>query len=872
MALLEREEPLASLAACADEARLGHGRLVLVAGEAGVGKSALIEEFTVGLTGARCYLGACDGLFTPRPLGAFLDIAGQFGGKLAELAGRCDAPTAREELFGLLPGELSDLGKAGGVCAVVVEDIHWADEATLDLLRFVARRIGSLPVLLIATYRDDELAASYPLRMALGDLAVQRCTRRVDLAPLSAAAVAALSAGSRLDAAELYRVTGGNPFYVTETLRTGLDQVPRSAVDAVLARVAGLGPGARDVLHAAALIGSVVEPWLLEQAADCPPSTVDELVDRGLLAADGAVLRFRHEIARRAVAQEIPAHRQPTIHARLLAALLAAGSADHARLAFHAEAAGDAPATLEHATLAGQHAAGLGSHREAAAQFERALGVADGEPPAVLAGRYQALADELSVIDGWDTAAAAYERALSLWRAAGDPVREGEVLCKLSGTLWRLCRGKEAGEASEAAVRVLEPLGPSVELARAYASVAADLAGQARFAETMTLAGQAQTLAASAGAFGLQVYTLNLQSWAVLGLGGDGVPLLEQALDIALSHGAAYEAGHTYTNLHEINCTERRYAASEPHYLAGITHCEEQDLGVYLTCLQGVRTTTLERLGRWDEAVALAEVVLARMVSSPVNRMFPQGTLGRILARRGAAGAWRYLDEAMAAADGTGDPQYVVPMRLGLAEAYWLAGDLGAAHQDAVLAGLAAADGAYPWLRGEAAAWIRRTGTSPIPAGEIAAPYRMELDGDWRGAAKAHDDLGCSYDAALALLDSGEEEALRRALDICQDLGAVATARLVRRTMRKRGIRSIPVGQRAATRRDPIGLTRREREVLALLCAGRTDAEIGAELFISAKTASHHVSAVLGKLGVSNRRAAANQAARLGLTGDLTTA
>ena len=284
-----------------------------------------------------------------------------------------------------------------------------------------------------------------------------------------------------------------------------------------------------------------------------------------------------------------------------------------------------------------------------------------------------------------------------------------------------------------------------------------------------------------------------------------------------------------------------------------------------------MRTSTLDRLGRWDEAVALAELVLARVVSSPVNRMIPQGTLGRILARRGEAGAWRYLDEAMAAADGTGDPQYVVPMRLSRAEAHWLAGDLAAAHRDAVLAGLAA-DGASPWPRGEAAAWIRRTGTSPIPAGEIAAPYQMELDGDWRGAAKAHDDLGCPYDAALALLSSGEEEALRQALDTCQDLGAVATARLVRRTMRRLGIRSIPVGQRAATRRDPAGLTRREREVLALICAGRTDAEIAAELFISAKTASHHVSGVLGKLGVPNRRAAADQAARLGLTGDLTTA
>jgi DNA-binding CsgD family transcriptional regulator len=386
----------------------------------------------------------------------------------------------------------------------------------------------------------------------------------------------------------------------------------------------------------------------------------------------------------------------------------------------------------------------------------------------------------------------------------------------------------------------------------------------------MTMAGRAGTLAASFDAFGLQAYTLNLRAWAILGLGGgDGMAQLEQALDIALAHGAAYEAGHTYTNMHETNCGERRYAASEPPYLAGIAHCAEHDLWVYLTCLQGVRTTTLERLGRWDEAIELAEVVLARIVSSPVNRMIPQGTLGRILARRDVADAWRYLDEAMAAADGTGDPQYVVPMRLSRAEAHWLAGDLAAAHRDAALAGLAA-DGASPWLRGEAAAWIRRTGTSPIPAGEIAAPYRMELDGDWRGASKAHDDLGCPYDAALALLDSGEEEAMRQALDTCQDLGATATARLVRRTMRRLGIRSIPVGQRAATRRDPAGLTRREREVLALICAGRTDTEIAAALFISAKTASHHVSAVLGKLGVPNRRAAADQAARLGLTGDLT--
>jgi predicted ATPase len=243
MALLERELPLASLADYADQARQSAGRLVLVAGEAGVGKSALLDQFAAGLAGARWCWGACDGLFTPRPLGAFVDIAGQLGG---DLAGLYRTQAARDELFGALLGELA---RPGGLRVVVVEDIHWADEATLDLLRFLARRIRDLPVLIVATYREDELAASYPLRVALGELAVQRCTRRIELSPLSAQAVGTLAAGSGLDAAELYRVTGGNPFYVTEALHTGLDRVPPSARDAVLARAARLGPQARDILQ-----------------------------------------------------------------------------------------------------------------------------------------------------------------------------------------------------------------------------------------------------------------------------------------------------------------------------------------------------------------------------------------------------------------------------------------------------------------------------------------------------------------------------------------------------------------------------------------------------------------------------------------------
>jgi predicted ATPase len=137
MQLLERELPLAALAAYAQEARQGNGRLVLVAGEAGVGKSALVEQLQYELADARWSWGACDGLFTPRPLGPLFDLADQLDGELLEL---CRARAPRDEMFAALLRQVSEPGMLN---VVVVEDVHWADEATVDLLRFLGRRLAN---------------------------------------------------------------------------------------------------------------------------------------------------------------------------------------------------------------------------------------------------------------------------------------------------------------------------------------------------------------------------------------------------------------------------------------------------------------------------------------------------------------------------------------------------------------------------------------------------------------------------------------------------------------------------------------------------------------------------------------------------------
>ena len=864
MPLLERETQLASLGKYAAEARQGEGRLVLIAGEAGVGKSTLIEQVQRGLPRATWCWGACDGLFIPRPLGPLFDIASTLGGELLEL---CRANAPREALFRAL---LRQVSAPGALHALVLEDVHWADEATIDLLRFLGRRIRNAAVLVLATYRDEGMTVMDPLRIALGDLATQRSVGRINLPPLSADAVAVLADGSGLDPAALYRLTGGNPFYVSQAVQAGMPgatcEVPVSARDAVLARAARLGSDSRAVLDAAALIGTRVELALLESVADCPPSVLEELLASGLLTADGMTVQFRHEIARLAVEGAVLAHWRNVIHARILASLHTLGCDDDARMAFHAEAAGDGPAALRHATAAARRAAALASHREAAAQFERALRFTDGADPATVAGLHDGFAYEASLLDHWQEAADAREQALALWHEVGDLLREGDTLRWLAHSLCSLSQGGEAVAAAQAAVALLEPLGPTVELAWAYASLAAMWMVRGANTEAIKLARRTQAVAGPLGLTEVLSDALNSEACTVRATGGHWAGTLRRSLETALAGQHEAQVARAYVNLHACYVAERDWAIAERYFTEGVTYCDDHDIATYSIFLRSERTSALERTGRWDEAVAICRELLRTGGPSPSIRLCPLNRLGTIRARRSEPGVWKCLDEAIEYADGAGEPQSIVPVRLARAEAFWLDGRRADARREAELAD-DAVGGCDEWDRGAVAVWLRRTGSARPSHGEPAAPYRRQLGGDWAGAARLWTDLGCPYEAGLALLESPEEAALREALRIFTDLGATAAARLTRHKMRRLAIRSIPAGPRTATQEHPLGLTRREAEVLDLICAGLTNAEIAGKLFISVKTAGHHVSAVLAKLNVPTRRAAATRAAKLGLVG-----
>ncbi|WP_426562629.1 AAA family ATPase [Angustibacter sp. McL0619] len=866
MPLLERSTQLRALHGYAGEAALGNGRLVLVAGEAGVGKSSLVEELEIELAqdpgeGSRAVQwasGSCDGLFTPRPLGPLVDIAGQLGGELEAL---CQAGAPRDDLFSAL---LSRAREPGPMLVLVVEDVHWADEASLDMLRFLGRRLRDLRLLLLVTYRDDGLAADDSLRIALGELATQRTTRRVELPTLTANAVASLAQGSGLATDELLRLTGGNPFYLNEILRHGAGELPTSARDAVLAHVARLSDPARRVVEAAALIGSRVEPRLLLAATQASSSTLDELVERGILVEDGARLRFRHEIARLAVEQSTAAHRRTSVHRAVLDALLAEGCDDDAQLAFHAEGAGDAERVLRHAPAAARRARELDSHREALAQFERALRHASGLAPRERAGLYDDLATEASLVDRWSEAAAARQSALTLWRELGERSREGVTLLWLSRALWRLCRGAQAHRAVDEAIAVLEPLGPSPELAWGYAHLADTRMTETRSREALEIATRAQRLAEQLGLPRVLSDALNTAGCALADLGEPWQEPLEQALDVALRGGLQQEAGRAYANLYALHCTWLTLPDGDRYFHEGVAYCDEHDIATFGTCLRGQRALALARSASWDDALRLGRSLLARAGLPSVNRLNPLLSLGTVLARTGRPGAWAHLDEVADLADGLDEPVWIVLARTARAEARWLEGDGEAAAAEIALAERRA-DGLDPLARGDVALWRRRISGSTEVGFVPHGPHAAQLAGDAPGAATAWDDLGCPYDAALARLDAGDEASVRSALAGFDELGAEPAARLARRALRRLGARSVPAGARASTREHPAGLTLREREVLELICAGATNEQISKRLVISVKTVDHHVSAVLAKLDVGSRREVAEAAARLGI-------
>ncbi len=863
MELVERGPPLSLLSEYAADAASGSGRCVLVAGEAGIGKTVLVEAFQSRMPDARWLWGRCDGLFTPRPLGPLFDIAAQTKGELADAAA---APTDRERLFAAFLHETD--GRPGTPTVVVVEDVHWADEATLDLLRYAARRMTRHHALLIVTYRDDELSPAHPLRTFLGELATLRSIRRMSVPPLSLDGVRAL-AGDAADPDRVHGLTGGNPFFVREVLASGSgrETVPTTVRDAVLARMTQLPDAARDVLEAAAVIGVRVEPRLLGMVAGPVDGALEACLAAGLLRSDGDALRFPHELTQKAVESTIPAHRRVELHARALGALEAGTEPDQARLAFHAQSAGNEAAVIRYAPEAARIAAALGSHREAAIQYERALGFAGSlgdEERAELLERFCA---EAFLVERIDDALESVREALQIRERAGDARRAADDLRWISDLLTRAGRGAEAAEALGQALAILEPLPPGPELARLYAARALERYIKGHRAEALALCEAAITLAERLDLPDVLASALDTKGWH-LGAEGDetGWSLLEQALALSLREDLHDAAACAHVDMYTLGVELRRPERVERIYIDGLDYCEQHDVPLWTFCFTSARSRAMLDAGRLDEALDAAEAVIRDPRSCVWNRVTPTTIRAAILGRRGDPGAWQALDEGLAMAEGTEEPQMAALSRRYRAEIRWFEGRIGDVIAEIEPVFAFALREPIAWLAGDLAVWLRRAGAVEEPPPGIEEPFQLEFDGDLEGAAQAWSALGCPYEAAVVRSLSSDESMLRAAFEGFRTMGGRPAASWTGRRLRDMGVRGLPRGPRADTTDAPHGLTPRERDVLGCLVDGLTNGQIAERLYISAKTVDHHVSSVLSKMGVHSRGAAAREGVRLGLS------
>ena len=753
---------------------------------------------------------------------------------------------------------------------LVVDDLHWADQGTVDLLRFLLRRIATTHSLVVGTLRPDEIDPSHPLRALLGDAARSPDAVSVVLPPLSTAAIRSLVESRPLDAVHVHELTGGNPFFVTQMLEHEGENLPPTVRDAILARTVDLEQDARDLLD------------LLVAAPEAIPDRLLPQLGIGV----GAVARPQPGRADPAqpARRRVPPRPLPAGDRRVAAAGRGGGPAptDAARprgRRGRGPRGPGAPRPRRRRTRLGccatrptpaspLPAPGRTARPPSSSSWRSSTSSTSSSAAttATRAGLLERLAEEQYLLDRLDEAIRSATAAIALRERAGEQAEVSADHQALATYEWYRANRDSADRHAADAVAVLRSADEPALLGHALA-LQAYLALQGNdLARAHELTDQARGAAAPGDDWTLDVRTRLLDSMCAVVEGRDGGR--DALLGIVRASVDRFDELHSsgFSNLAYLDVEQRRYAAAAAVLEVSLPLTMEWDLPVCQVWQLGARGRLGLARGDWGRAVDDADAVLGRH-SAPLSRTWAYLVRGLVTLRRTGSGR-ADLDAAWDLALRLDEPLRVMPAAAALVEQAWVTGRPDARVAQAVeilgrfdLPGL-------EWARGDLAGWLLRVDPQLATADlEVSAPHRLQLDGRHLEAAAGWAKLEAPFDQALELVASEQPDALRQGLGILDRLGADAVAARLRQDLRDRGVAGIPARARSATLSNPAGLTARELEVLALLDEGLSNSELAGRLYISPKTADHHVSSILAKLRVPDRRQAARAGRELGMLG-----
>ncbi len=849
---VERDQVLLHMHQAMVEARDIGGQSLLISGEAGIGKTTLLDHFVQEhASGCRVLWGGCEDLFTPRPLGPLVDPIPLLNGEVVS------ALRAGNDRGAIFSGLLENLRESSLPTVVVFEDVHWADHATLDLIKFLGRRIYRLRVLFVLTFRGGELNPGHPLLKVLGELPAAH-HQRLHLSPLSRQAVQALAREHSYPHSDLFEKTNGNPFFVTEVLAAQERTVPRTVQDAVLVRLHRRSPFAIELCERVCVIpGEVRLPLLMKffvRSDHGFDAALDECIQAGILEIHGQAVRFRHELARLAVHEMLPPLRRRALHAEVLNALQTIPGTTPARLVFHASQAHQSDAILRFSTQAGAEAVRVGAHREAAAHYALSMQHAHDAPLHMQAELNEFWSYEAGLAMAVDSDVLnARKRAVLIWQQLGDTKRVGLNLCWLSRLHWYLGEREQSIEYGSQAIEALESISPCAELAMAYSVRSQIHMLNSNYAPALIWGEKALQMALAHNATEARIHALNNLGTTLLMTGRPGgESLLEESLKLAKAGGYHEQAARAYTNLSSSMILQCRFAEAELFCAEGVTFDRDHDLDSWTYYLMGLYAQLLAERGQFAQAQALAEEALTVASQTPVMRWPPSLALGLVKSRTGAADAIKTLEECLAMTLAVGEPQLIMPTCRALAEAYWLRGEMDQARR-VVSEGLThRVQAEDPWLSGQLMVWAYRLDLEVASSGPIAPIYKLEIEGDADLAAWQWESLGAPFEQAICLMRCGDS-GLRLAAELFTKQGAHQGLSLIRNLGRKNGVMGIKRGRYSAAKSNRLGLTAREHQIYMLLSAGMSNAAISIQLNRSVRTIEHHVSQVLAKVGATNR-------------------